>query len=236
MGLPVSVALRGPRSPHEDETWAEAVAVLHEVDAVFSTYRDDSVISRLSRGDLVLEDCPDVVHEVLALGEQARVKSHGAFDVWRPGPDGTPRLDPSAVVKGWAVERAARLLERLVDTDFCLSAGGDMVVRTRTVDAPAWRIGVEDPADRSRVLAVVPVRNGAVATSGSAARGAHIVDARTGATPDALASVTIVGPDLVWADIDATTAFALGDEALAWLVERGHHGVLVTADLTRTVF
>ena len=100
-------------------------------------------------------------------------------------------LDPSGVVKGWAVERAAAALRDLDDTDFCLSAGGDMVVHVADPDRPDWRVGIEDATDPTRVRAVVPLRSGAVATSGLAHRGAHVVDARTGLAPTRLASVTV---------------------------------------------
>lgn len=235
MGMPISLALRGPGATGRtaDQSWTRALAVLDEVDRMFSTYRADSVISRLDRGELDLADCPPEVAEVLALGEQARLVSGGAFDVRRTGADGRVVLDPSAVVKGWAVERAARELDGLVDTDFCLSAGGDLVCRVRRPDAEPWRIGIEDPHDATRVLAVVPVHDGAVATSGLAHRGEHIVDARTGTTPTALASVTVVAGDLVRADVDATAAFALGEHGLAWLRSRpGCSGLVVSADGT----
>jgi FAD:protein FMN transferase len=239
MGMPISLALRGRHEADERaaSAWHEALEGLREVDRVFSTYRDDSVICRLDRGELRLEECPPEVGEVLELGERARIESLGAFDVRRPGPDRALVLDPSGVVKGWAVERAAQVLEELPDTDFCLSAGGDLVCRTRLPGSPGWRIGIEDPADPTRVVAVVPVRNGAVATSGLARRGAHIVDARTGRTPGEVASVTVVGPDLTWADIDATAAFAMGHEALTWLRGReDRSGLVVWADGTTEVF
>jgi hypothetical protein len=106
------------------------MAELREVDAVFSTYRPDSFVSRLGRGEVTLEDCPPEVAEVLALGEPTERQSQGAFRVRRAGPDGEVVLDPTAVVKGWAVERAAGHLGALESTDFCLSAGGELVCRT----------------------------------------------------------------------------------------------------------
>lgn len=232
MGLPISLALRGR---HTDDAaargaWAEALAALRDVDRVFSTYRPESFVSRLGRGEVAVEDGPPEVAEVLALGEVARLQSYGAFDVRRGGV-----LDPSGVVKGWAVERAARPLRALPDTDVCLSAGGDLVCHVADPDASPWRIGIEDPHDPTRVLAVVPVRAGAVATSGLAHRGAHVVDARTGAAPDAVASVTVVHDDLTWADLDATAAFALGRDAARWLRSRRRTGLVVWADGTREV-
>jgi FAD:protein FMN transferase len=239
MGMPVSLALRG-RHTDDDlarEAWERCVAELTEVDRVFSTYREDSVISRLDRGDLDLADCPAEVHEVLALGERARVESGGAFDVRRPGPDGVPTLDPSGVVKGWAVQRAAGHLRALPDTDVCLSAGGDMVCHVADDTRPAWRVGIENPLEPQQLLATVEVRRGAVATSGTAHRGEHITDARTGVVPGAVASVTVLADDLTWADIDATAAYAMGDGALTWLRGRaGRRGVVVWRDGRREVF
>jgi thiamine biosynthesis lipoprotein len=129
------------------------------------------------------------------------------------------------------VQRAAHAFDALADTDVCLSAGGDMVCRVARASRPAWRIGIEDPHDPTRVIAVVPVRNGALATSALTHRGSHIVDARTGETPVGVASVTVVADDLTWADIDATAAFARGSDALTWLQGRaGRRGLVVWDD------
>ncbi len=217
MGLPVSLALRGRYAdgPAADAAWSAVVADLREADRVFSTWREDSFVSRLDRGEVVAEDGPPEVREVLAIGEQARRASGGAFDVVRGG-----HLDPSGVVKGWAVERAAHHLRALQDTDFCLSAGGDMVVHVAADERPEWRIGIEDASDPLRMVAVVALRDGAVATSGLAHRGAHVVDARTGRPPRRLSSVTVIAASLTDADVDATTALALDADAARWLAIR----------------
>jgi thiamine biosynthesis lipoprotein len=227
MGMPISLALRGRHTDDAaaDAAWAAVLDSLRDADRVFSTYREDSVVSRIRRGELTVADAPDEVHGVLAIGARAERASEGAFSVWRP------ELDPSGVVKGWAVERASAFLRALPATDFCLSAGGDMVCRAG-VGGP-WRIGIEDPHDPARVLAVVPVRDGAVATSGTAHRGAHLVDARVGAAPGAVAQVTVVARSLTDADVDATAAYALGPRAAEWLGRRvGRSGLVVWADGT----
>lgn len=233
MGMPVSLALRGRHTDdaRAREAWSEVLADLRDADRVFSTFRDDSYVSRLGRGELSVADCPVEVAEVLELGRLARVQSGGAFDVRRRTVDGELALDPSGVVKGWAVQRASAWLHALDDTDFCLSAGGDMVCHTDRPGATPWRIGVEDPGDPTRLVATIPVSRGAVATSGSAHRGAHIVDARTGGTPRRVAQVTVVAESLTWADIDATAAYALDGEAATWLRTRpGRSAVVVWAD------
>ncbi len=232
MGMPISLALRGRHAATADgrAAWAAVMADLAEVDRVFSTYRPDSVISRLDRGELDLDRAPAVVTEVLELGRQASEASDGAFSTYLPAepldPAGRRRLDPSGVVKGWAAERASAHLARLADTDYCLSAGGDITCRAAPGSEP-WRIGIEDPHDPSRVLAVVPLRAGAVATSGTVHRGAHLVDARTGRAPQDVASVTVIGPSLTWADIDATAAYARGEGADVWLRTRPIWSALV---------
>ena len=240
MGLPVSIAMRGRHagSPEGLAAWAHTMDVLREADRVFSTYREDSWVSRLDRGEISLAECPPAVGEVLALGEAARRESHGAFDVRRPDATGRPRLDPSGVVKGWAVQRAADVaLTGLADTDWCLGAGGDLVCHVAGPESPAWQIGIEDPHDPSRLLARVPVRDGAVASSGTAHRGAHLVDARTGRAPQGVAGVTVIAADLTTADVDATAAYALGPGALDWLRTRpARSGLVVWADGSTDTF
>lgn len=237
MGMPISLALRGR---HATDTrgraaWSDAVSVLRSADRVFSTYRPDSAVSRLGRGEVSLEECPPEVAEVLALGDLAERQSGGAFRVRRAGADGVDVLDPSGVVKGWAAERAAQPLRALGETDFCLSAGGDLVCRTLEPGTAPWRIGIEDPRDPRRLVAVVPVRTGAVATSGTVHRGAHLVDARTGRRPTGVASVTVVADSLTWADIDATAAFVQGPDAARWLAARpGRVGLVVWDDGSAT--
>ncbi|HWU23307.1 MAG TPA: FAD:protein FMN transferase [Nocardioides sp.] len=225
MGTVVSLAIRGRHTAdgRADEAWAEAVEVLEEADRVFSTYRADSPAAQWARGERALTSCPPELAEVVALAERAKDASDGAFDI---GYAGGP-ADPSGVVKGWAVQRAADVLAELPETDFCLSAGGDLVCRTVRPEAGPWRIGIEDPRDLRRVLATVPVRNGAVATSGTAQRGSHIVDPRTGRPPGDLLQVTVLGPDLTWADIEATAAFVLGRQARPWLLARRRTAVIV---------
>ncbi len=238
MGMPISLALRGR---HADtgvglRAWNAVLTQLRQVDRTFSTYRDDSVVSRFGRGELVEAQCPPQVREVLDLGRAAAEQSDGAFSMWLPDGDGGTRFEPSGVVKGWAIQRASRHLAALEDTDFCLSAGGDMVCHVADPGRPGWQVGVEHPLDPTSVIAVIPMRTGAVATSGTAHRGHHLVDARTGRPAVGVASVTVIGPSLTWADIDATAAYALGAGAAAWLNTRiGRSALVVWPDASTTV-
>jgi thiamine biosynthesis lipoprotein len=232
MGMPVSVHARGTGA--RDERTAEAVgallADLHDADAMFSTYRPDSQISRLQRGELSLEDCAPEVREVELLCRTALARTAGAFDAWKAVPDRPGLFDPTGLVKSWAVSHAARRLDAVPDVAFAVGAGGDVLLRSGGQDRD-WTVGIEDPRDRTRVLARVPVRDGAVATSGSAARGEHIVDPRSGRRARGVLQATVVGPSLLWADVFATASVALGADAVGW-VDRLHgtSGMLVLAD------
>lgn len=84
-----------------------------------------------------------------------------------------------------------------------------------------WKVGIVDPADRSRVLAVTSVRNGAIATSGGAERGPHIIDPRSGTPATGAASATVVSDALSHADAWATAAVVAGVDDLTWIARAG---------------
>jgi FAD:protein FMN transferase len=229
MGMPISVHVRGPRAG--DDAVATVVgavfAELRGVDELFSTFKPGSQVSRVRCGELALADCDPVVREVADLCEAARERTGGWFDADLPGPDGGRAFDPTGLVKGWAVQRAARHLTMLDEHDFLVNAGGDVVVGCHRTDTPDWVIGIEDPDDGSRLLASVPLRVGAVATSGTAARGDHIVVPATGRPATGLRSVSVIGPELLWADVYATAAFARGPACAGWLRTVADHVALV---------
>jgi thiamine biosynthesis lipoprotein len=204
MGMPVLVDVRdaGVGAGAVDRVFAW----LRFVDATFSTYRADSEIRRLDRGELALRDAHPDVRAVLARCERLRAQTGGYFDACARG-----QLDPSGLVKGWAVDRAAGLLAAAGARRFCVNAGGDVLVR-----GGPWRIGVQHPRRRDRIAAVVSLTDAAVATSGAYERGEHIVDPLTGRPPSGALSVTVLGRDLATADAYATAAFAMGERGPAW--------------------
>jgi thiamine biosynthesis lipoprotein len=223
MGLPISVHVRGPRAttPEVAELVHLAFATLAADEAMFSTYRADSTISAIRRGELSLHLAGPRVQQVAALCAEATRRTDGAFSAWLPDAAGTARFDPTGLVKGWAVQQVfdalcVRLAE-LGPHDALLNAGGDVAVHCARAETPDWRIAIEDPRNRSRTLRTLSLRTGAVATSGTAARGAHILDPATGEPAGAVQSATVVGPSLLWADVYATAAFVDPARASNWL-------------------
>lgn len=225
MGVPVTIAVAGPGE--NAAAVAAAFALLREVDARFSLYRDDSELSALNAGTLALADADPEVHVVLARCEELRVVTGGFFDataahaLWTGGaPVAGIGVDPTGLVKGWAVQRAAGVLAAAGARDAFVGAAGDVCLLGEEAPGTPWRIGVQHPFARDALAAALEVSGAAVATSGTYARGAHIVDPHSGRAPEGLASVTVVGPDLGTADAFATAAFAMGDEGPRWLMRR----------------
>ncbi len=213
MGTTVSIDVRD--SFVGVDTLARSVALLREIDARFSTFRSYSEVAMIDRGELRLEDAhPDVRH-VLAACDRLRAESGGAFDAWRDG-----HLDPSGYVKGWAAERAADALRGAGARNFALNLGGDVICSGERVPGEPWRVGIRHPDDPMKMLLVLAVRDGAVATSGFYERGDHVTDARTGAVADAWRSISVVAADLTSADSIATAALARGEDGPVWAAGR----------------
>jgi thiamine biosynthesis lipoprotein len=227
MGTAVTFDIRDPEVP--PEAIEAAFDYLRDIDRRFSTYKPDSEISRLSRGEITPDACSADVREVLELCEKARLASEGYFDIRAHRRDGG--LDPSGLVKGWSLENAGRILEAAGAHNYCINGGGDVVVRGGPEPESAWRIGIRHPLEAMKLAAVLAIRDGAVATSGSYERGEHVRDPFTGLPAAGVLSITVVGSSLTFADAYATAAFAMGPTGLAWIAGLdGYEGCSITAD------
>ena len=228
MGMPIVVDVRD--EDVDDAAIDEMLDWLRCVDATFSTYSEQSEITRLNRGELALADADPELRVVLARCEELRVETRGYFDVRAASPE---LVDPSGLVKGWSVDRAAAILEAHGARNFAVSAGGDIVLRGRAIPQLAWRVGVQHPLERGEVAAVVEANDLAIATSGEYARGQHVLDPHTRRPPHGILSVTITGPELATADAYATAAFAMGEAAPAWTARLdGYEALTILADGT----
>ena len=226
MGMPVVVDIRD--EVVDGDVLERMFDALRFVDATFSTYKDDSEISRLNRGELALADAHPDVREVLDRCEALRVETNGYFDVRAEAAD---VIDPSGLVKGWAVDRAAAILADAGLRNFAVNVAGDMRLRGRAVPELCWSVGIQHPLEPGSIAAVVEANDLAVATSGAYARGGHVLDPHTRRPSDGVLSVTIVGPELATADAYATAAFAMGEAGIHWTARlRGYAALTILAD------
>jgi thiamine biosynthesis lipoprotein len=226
MGMPIIVDVR------DDGFLASDLEPVFEwltwVDSAFSTFKAESEISRLNRGELGLEDTDPEVRAVLDRCEELRAETSGFFDVRAVSPG---LIDPSGLVKGWSVDRAAGLLVRAGIHNYSINAGGDVRLSGRGVPAFDWRVGIQHPLRNDMLAGVVAMCDGAVATSGAYERGEHVLDPHTHTPPGGVLSVTITGPDLATADAYATAAFAMGLAGPDWTARlRGYEALTILAD------
>jgi thiamine biosynthesis lipoprotein len=150
-------------------------------------------------------------------------------------------LDLGAVAKGLAIDMAARELRAF--ENYAIDAGGDLYLGGRNPGDAPWGIGIRHPRHDGQLIDTVRVSNAAVCTSGDYERRSagesgdhHILDPRTGVSPNAMASVTVVAPTAMAADGLATAAFVLGPvDGIRLLERQGVDGLMVSPTLERYV-
>jgi len=222
MGMPITVDVRG--GADLDPVFAE----LRRIDGAFSPFRSESLVSRINGGRLEIEAAGAELTAVLALCDEYEAATDGFFSAWRGG-----ILDPSGLVKGWAIARVCAMLDARGHRDYVVEAGGDVRIRGTNADGEPWRVGIRHPVERGSVVRVVRGRDLAVATSGTYEKGLHIRDPHTGKAADELVSLTVVGPGILEADVQATAAFAMGNGAIDYLERRvpGYEAYAIGRDL-----
>ena len=214
MGMSASIVLVDrPAHPADlDRIFAEFEALDHR----FSPFRNDSELSRLNRGEIAPDALSGEMREILSLSDETNRNSDGYFNIRRP--DGM--LDPSGIVKGWAILRGANMLAAMGYENFSVEIGGDIQTRGRNAQGDSWRVGISNPFREGEIVKVLQLENGGVATSGSYFQGAHIYDPRKGNALDQIVSLSVVGPDILEADRYATAAFAMGREGIHFIERR----------------
>jgi len=193
-----------------DVAISEVSQWLHDVDAVFSTFKSDSIISQLRTGIITEEEVDAGVADVIARCRRMVDITDGTFDPWAV--DGG--FDPSGLVKGWAADRAADVLTTYGYHDFMINAAGDLAIRGFVAPNTPWSIGIQHPYEHDQISGTVELTDCAIATSGLYERGNHIVSPH-GSTI-AASSATVIGSDCATADALATALLIAGREGFTW--------------------
>ncbi|MGH7175534.1 MAG: FAD:protein FMN transferase, partial [Minisyncoccia bacterium] len=212
MGMPITIEIADAAAGRED---VQAIFdYFAAIDERFSPYKEGSEVSQINRTEIAEAEYSPAMREVLALADQTSKDTEGFFNATRP--DG--RFDPSGIVKGWALQRAAQLLLARGCRNFYLDAGGDIQTKGVNASGEPWSIGIRNPFNRKEIVKVLYPNGAGVATSGTAVRGQHIYNPHVpGSSLEEVVSLTVVGPDILEADRYATAAFAMGSRGVEFI-------------------
>ncbi|RTL97328.1 MAG: FAD:protein FMN transferase [Hyphomicrobiales bacterium] len=228
MGMPITVDLGHPAG----DLVGRVFDYFDDVDRRFSTYRQDSEISAINRGDIPVRDWSGQMMDVIRIAELTRRETAGYFDIHKP--DGA--LDPSGIVKGWAIRNAAEIVRRADVSDFFIEAGGDIQSCGRNASGRDWSVGIRNPFQANEIVKVIYPRGHGVATSGTYARGQHIYNPHAAHDPISdIVSLTVIGSDVLEADRFATAAFAMGRDGILFIEQtQGLEGYLIDSNRRAT--
>lgn len=222
MGMPITIEVADPRVTESDI--AGIFDYFASVDRMFSPYKKESEVSRLNTGELTKKQLSSDVRQILQLADDTRRETHGYFNIEHHG-----KIDPSGIVKGWAIYNAAGLLKEHGFQNFYVDAGGDIQVSGKNEKGNRWTVGIRNPFNRDQIVKAVWLDNRGIATSGLYIRGNHIYNPHN---PDAhitdIASITVIGPTVYDADRFATAAFAMGEKGIQFIEKLpGYDGYMI---------
>jgi len=223
MGMPITVEVVTGAT---DEIIEGVFKYFQKIDEQFSTYKPTSEISKINNG-LPKSKWTKQMELIFSLCEETKALSNGYFDINHKG-----KIDPSGLVKGWAIYNAAQLLEGEGVKDFYIEAGGDIQVNGKNADNKAWEVGIRNPFNIDEIIKVVHLKTEGMATSGSYIRGQHIYNPHQ---PDQeivdVASLSIIAANVYEADRFATAAFAMGKQGIIFIEQMpGLEGYMVDED------
>jgi len=209
MGMPVTVEIA------EQCSGPDLVRIFNffrAVDQRFSTYKPDSEISRFNAGEISEQDFSPEMREIFMLAEETKRQTSGYFDMVNGG-----KTDPSGIVKGWAILKAAELLAQAGFKNHYVEAGGDIQLAGKNKEGRPWKIGIRNPFNDQEIVKILELTDCGIATSGTYVRGQHIYNPKNGQPVSEIASLTVIGPDIYEADRFATAAFAMGREGINFI-------------------
>lgn len=217
--MPVTIEIIGCS---DRKVFNEVFSYFREVDRRFSTYKKNSEISKINRGKLKKKDYSQDMRQIFKLAAQTKKATGGYFDIERNG-----KIDPSGIVKGWAIFNAAKIIRKYGFGNFYIEAGGDIEV-SGLKNKMKWRVGIRNPFNVKQIVKILEVSNLGVATSGNYERGVHIYNPKTHRLADEIASITIIGPNILEADRFATAAFAMGEKGIEFIEQqKGPEGYMI---------
>lgn len=225
MGMPITVEIVDATAT--EKVFETVFNYFISIDIRFSTYKKDSEISKINRGELQPKDYSEAMKEVLRLSEDTRQQTKGFFDIHNNG-----SIDPSGLVKGWAILNAAKILKKEGIENYYVEAGGDIQVNGSNEKKEKWQVGIRNPFKQDEIVKIISLSNEGVATSGTYIRGQHIYSPKENGKEIAdIISLTVIGPNIYEADRFATAAFAMGKAGIHFIQrQKGLEGYMIDTE------
>jgi thiamine biosynthesis lipoprotein len=223
MGMPITVEVVGTTKQEDIE---RVFGYFRGVDEIFSTYKNESEISKINLKELSLDEASFPVREIFRLSEKTKEETKGYFNIWNG-----KIFDPSGLVKGWAILNAAGILINSGYENFYVEAGGDVQTYGKNGADEYWKVGIKNPFNQEEIIKVVKLSGQGIATSGNYIRGQHIYNPVDDKPISDIVSLTVIGPNVYEADRFATAAFAMGKDGINF-IERldGLEGYIIDKD------
>lgn len=208
MGMPIAIEILD--EDVTDEIFEKVFDYFHYVDNKFSTYKKDSEITLINEGKILPKNFSQDMKTVLKLSARTKKETNGYFDIHTNG-----KINPSGLVKGWAILNGAKILENLGFQNFYVDAGGDIQASGKNKNGKTWRVGIKNPFKQTEIVKTIYADNIGVATSGTYIRGQHIYNPhQPNKKITDIISLTVIGPNVYEADRFATPAFAMGKKGI----------------------
>jgi len=228
MGMPVQVIL--PSAAANTTTFEAIFDELRRVDEIYSPFKPTSEVSKINRG-LPEQEWDEEMKEIIELAQLTKTVTEGYFDIWHQG-----HFDPSGIVKGWAIDRAAAIARDHGHKDYYIEAGGDISLAGKNEHGDVWSIGIRNPFSHEEIVQVLRLTDCGIATSGTAARGQHIYNPHLDSPLHDILSLTVIGQTICDADRFATAAFAMGRPGITFIEGLdGYEGYMIDKDAVATM-
>ncbi len=199
----------------DEKIFNKAFDYFDYVDKKFSPFKPDSELSKINRGEIPESEYSDDMKEILKLAEETKNQTNQYFEAI----DNDGKLNPSGIVKGWAIFQVSKILLKEGLKNFFVDAGGDIQVEGKNYSGNKWKIGLKNPFEQEKIVKVVYLNPGqGIATSGTYIRGDHIYNPKNRQEKiSEIVSLSVIGPNVYEADRYATAIFAMGKEGIEFL-------------------
>lgn len=225
MGMPVTIEVLDKGVKPSD--FNKIFDYFDYIDKKFSTYKEDGEVEKINRGLINERDFSRDMRTVLGLCQKTKLETNGYFNIYHKG-----KMDPSGLVKGWAIHNAAKKLKKMGFKNVYVDIGSDIQVFGNNARGKKWKIGIKNPFNQNEIIKVLYLKDKGVATSGIYIRGMHIYNPylKDEIGRD-IVSLTVIGPNIYEADRFATAAFAMGREGIIFIEKlKGFEGYMIDKD------